>query len=130
DEETLDRACDLGVAFQLANIARDVAEDHAGNRCYIPADWLAEASIPADRLTDSSHRDKLAPLVARLCALGRRYEASGRGGAHALSFRQRWAVLSAAGIYGAIARKVERQAARSKSDALDHRVSTGNLAKL
>lgn len=27
DEDTLDRACDLGLAFQLANIARDVEED-------------------------------------------------------------------------------------------------------
>ena len=32
DGETLDRACDLGIAFQLANIARDIGEDDAAER--------------------------------------------------------------------------------------------------
>ncbi|WP_290438444.1 phytoene/squalene synthase family protein, partial [Sphingobium phenoxybenzoativorans] len=42
DEATLDRACDLGLAFQLANIARDVSEDDAAGRCYLPVEWLVE----------------------------------------------------------------------------------------
>jgi phytoene synthase len=42
DSETLARADDLGIAFQLANIARDVREDAAGGRVYLPGDWLAE----------------------------------------------------------------------------------------
>ena len=42
DEDTLDRACDLGLAFQLANIARDIQEDDAAGRCYLPIAWLAE----------------------------------------------------------------------------------------
>jgi hypothetical protein len=46
DEDTLDRAADLGLAFQLANIARDLAEDDAAGRCYLPAQWLADADIP------------------------------------------------------------------------------------
>jgi phytoene synthase len=45
DTETLDRACDLGLAFQLANIARDIAEDGRAGRCYIPDDWLAQLDI-------------------------------------------------------------------------------------
>jgi 15-cis-phytoene synthase len=40
DEATLVRACDLGLAFQLANIARDIGEDADGGRCYIPASRL------------------------------------------------------------------------------------------
>ena len=32
DDATLDRACDLGLAFQLANIARDIGEDEAADR--------------------------------------------------------------------------------------------------
>src|SRR3546814_7637202 len=42
DETTLDRASDLGIAFQLANIARDVAEDAAADRCYLPVEWMVE----------------------------------------------------------------------------------------
>ena len=42
DERTLDRASDLGIAFQLANIARDVAEDAAADRCYLPVEWMVD----------------------------------------------------------------------------------------
>ena len=45
DGDTLDRAADLGFAFQLANIARDIAEDDAADRCYIPVEWLVEEDI-------------------------------------------------------------------------------------
>ena len=49
----------------------------------------------------------LCPLrTVQLAALAADYEASARVGAARLGFRQRWAILSAAGIYGAIARKV------------------------
>jgi phytoene synthase len=131
DDDTLDRACDLGIAFQLANIARDVAEDDAAGRCYLPADWLAEAGIPADRLLAGrlladGNRGAVTGIIGRLCGLERPYEASARTGATRLGFRQRWAVLSAAGIYGAIARKVEKRG----EAALDQRVSTSGAAKL
>jgi len=36
----LARACDLGVAMQLTNIARDVGEDARRGRLYLPAQWL------------------------------------------------------------------------------------------
>ena len=42
DGETLDRACDLGLAFQIANIARDIVEDNDAGRCYLPQTWLDE----------------------------------------------------------------------------------------
>ena len=106
DEDTLDRACDLGIAFQLANIARDVAEDDCAGRCYLPAEWLAEADIPPGEQFKPPYRPALAAMVGRLCALAERYEASARVGAARLGFRERWAVLAAAAIYGAIGRKV------------------------
>lgn len=126
DEDTLDRACDLGFAFQLANIARDLDEDDAADRCYLPEDWLSEADIPPGEQMRPHYRAGLMPLIARLVALVRAYETSARIGAARLPFRCRWAVLSAAGIYGAIARKVEA----AGEHAWDHRVSTGKLAKL
>jgi phytoene synthase len=97
EEDTLDRAADLGIAFQLANIARDLVEDYRVGRVYIPAEW---GSVdPADRRALANHAERLAALVER-------YEASARVGATRLPFRARWAVLSAANIYGAVARKV------------------------
>lgn len=119
DEDTLDRAADLGLAFQLANIARDIVEDHGVGRMYLPADWFGEAGM------DPDDRAALAAAAARLGALVAAYEVSARIGAARLPFRSRWAVLSAANIYGGIARKV---AARGES-AWDSRTVVHKPAK-
>ena len=111
DEDVLDRASDLGIAFQLANIARDLAEDEAAGRCYLPPEWLAEGRVAA---------------AARLAERAEAYAASGRAGAAALGFRSAWAVLAAAGIYGEIARKVTALG----DAAWERRVSTSALEKL
>ena len=125
DGDTLDRACDLGLAFQLANIARDVAEDARAGRCYLPQDWLDEAGIPPGDLAAGEHRGKLAHIAARLAERAAAYEASARFGTPALAFRSAWAVLAAADIYGAIARHV----AALGPGAWDRRVTTSGLAK-
>ena len=126
DEDTLDRACDLGIAFQLGNIARDIAEDDQAGRCYLPAEWLAQEGLAPGRPLFPGHEPALARIAARLAALAADYEASARVGAARLAFRQRWAVLTAAGIYGAIARRVAARGSR----AWDERVRTGAAAKL
>jgi phytoene synthase len=126
DEATLDRACDLGLAFQLANIARDIAEDAAAGRCYLPADWLVEAGIdPVDPMAPAT-REALAGLARRLADLAGHYEANARHGAATLPLRSAWAVLSAAAIYGGVARKVAADPAR----ALATRVFTSRAEKL
>ena len=106
DRDTLDRASDLGIAFQLANIARDIADDAQAGRCYLPADWLAEAGIGEGDPMAPQHREALAAIGTRLAALSAAYERSAVAGAARLPFRARWAVLAAAAIYGAIGRKV------------------------
>lgn len=106
DEETLQRACDLGIAFQLSNIARDVRDDHEAGRCYLPRRWMESHGVdPRDPLRPD-RRDRLVTLVRRICDLGERYEASARHGIAALPFRSRWAVHAAATIYGRIGRNV------------------------
>ncbi|WP_435303387.1 phytoene/squalene synthase family protein [Novosphingobium humi] len=126
DGDTLNRASDLGIAFQLGNIARDIAEDHAAGRCYLPAEWLAQAGVDEGDLMAPRHRPALAAMAGRMAAMAQVYEASARAGAARLPFRCRWAVLSAAGIYGAIARKVAARGPR----AWEQRVSTSGLEKL
>lgn len=126
DDAVLDRACDLGLAFQLANIARDLSEDDAVGRCYLPAEWLAEMDIPPGEHMRPAHRAGLVTLARLLTDGAARYEASARIGAFALPFRSRWAVLAAAHIYGGIGRAV----AKAGAAAWDHRVSTSKWAKL
>ncbi len=152
DEATLSRACDLGYAFQLANVARDVREDAVAGRCYLPREWLAEVglsdealvraacapvgtpqlgSAPLEHMQDgdlawTAVARQLAPLGKRLADMAATYEVSARIGARKLPFRARWAVLAAAGIYGDIAREV----ARRGEHAWDSRVVTSKAAKL
>lgn len=106
DDAVLDRACDLGIAFQLSNIARDLMEDDAAGRCYLPVEWLVEADIPPGEHMKPMYRPALVRLARRLTDAAALYETSARRGAYALPFRARWAVLAAAGIYGDIGRKV------------------------
>ena len=126
DTETLDRANDLGLAFQLANIARDIGEDADNGRCYLPRDWLAEKAVDPENLRGLHNRAPLANLAKRLAGLAGHYEEHARAGTAALSFRPAWAVLAAAGIYGDIARKV---IAKGEA-ALDTRVFTTRREKL
>ncbi len=126
EREVLDRASDLGLAFQLANIARDIVPDALAGRCYLPAQWLkaedlAEADIPLPQ-----HRPKLARMARRLVALSRPYRASARIGAAHLAPRSRLAVLAADAIYGAIGERVVQRGTM----AWDERVRTGSAAKL
>lgn len=126
DEETLDRACDLGLAFQLANIARDIAEDGRAGRCYIPDDWLAQLDLEPGEHLRPHNRKKLALIGRWLADEAGQYEASAKVGAARLPFRARWAVLTAAGIYGDIARKVRA----AGEHAWDHRIFTSRGEKL
>ena len=43
--EVLARACDLGVAMQLTNIARDIGEDAKEGRLYVPHEWFQQEGL-------------------------------------------------------------------------------------
>ncbi|WP_432201931.1 phytoene/squalene synthase family protein [Erythrobacter sp. W53] len=126
DEDTLDRACDLGLAFQLANIARDLTEDDAAGRCYLPVEWLVEEDIEPGQHTKPHHRQELADMAERLITRMDHHAAAARLGAARLPFRSRWAILSAARIYTAIGHEVRARG----TAAWDHRVHTSKAAKL
>jgi phytoene synthase len=106
DEETLARASDLGIAFQLSNIARDLRDDHEAGRCYLPADWIERHGLDRRDPLRPDRREALVGVAARLADLAARFEASAHAGVARLPFRARWAVLAAARVYGAIGRRV------------------------
>ena len=126
DDEVMDRACDLGIAFQLANIARDLLEDDAAGRCYLPMEWLVEEDIEPGQHTKPHHRAELADMAEKLVLLMDKYAKRARLGTVGLPFRSRWAILSAARIYTDIGYEVRR---RGKA-AWDRRVHTSGLGKL
>ncbi|MCX7304253.1 MAG: phytoene/squalene synthase family protein [Hyphomicrobiales bacterium] len=67
EPHVLARACDLGVAMQLTNIARDIGEDAANGRVYMPLDWLAQAGIEVEGwISAPSYREEIRSIVQRL----------------------------------------------------------------
>lgn len=126
ESETLNRASDLGIAFQLTNIARDVIEDAGVGRVYLPARWLEEAGVPPQALQATAHRDGLCEVVRRLLDEAERYYASANQGLATLDFRCAWAIATARGVYREIGKVVlDRGPA-----AWDQRAVVGKMHKL
>ncbi|MET0322274.1 MAG: 15-cis-phytoene synthase CrtB [Duganella sp.] len=126
DADVLDRACDLGLAFQLTNIARDIVDDARIGRCYLPARWLREAGIPPDEIALPQHRAALATVAARLVDYAEPYYDSANEGIVALPLRSAWAIATARNVYRQIGIEVKRRG----SHAWDERVGTSKAAKL
>ncbi len=101
------RAETLGVALQLINIVRDVAEDWALGRVYLPQDELArfgvsEEDIEAGRCTDEWHA-----LMAHQAARARSHLAEGRTLLPRLDRRSRACVATFANLYAATLDRIE-----------------------
>ena len=64
NRQTLKYAHDLGLAFQLTNIIRDVGEDARRGRIYLPIDELQRFNVPARQILDGEHSDNFRALMA------------------------------------------------------------------
>lgn len=126
DLPTLRRAQDLGLAFQLTNIARDIVEDAQNGRVYLPDVWLTEADVPREELADPRHRQAVANLAFSLIEAAEPYYESARWGLRALPFRSAWAVAAANRVYREIGVKVVERGAK----AWDTRTSTSKGTKV
>lgn len=107
DRDTLACACELGVAMQLTNIARDVGEDAAMGRCYLPRQWRMQETGDARRaeIADCSPGAR-ARLVRRLLQHAERHYRFALPGIAALPRRCRFGVRAAAAIYADIGRVI------------------------
>ena len=127
DPLTLARACDLGLAMQLTNIARDVGEDARNGRLYLPAVWMRDAGLEPDRFLESPVYDqRLASVVERLLGeAGRLYERSASG-IGALPPSCRTAIRAALSIY----RDIGREIAVAQYDSIGRRARTTRNRKI
>lgn len=64
DRQTVKYAHDLGMAFQLTNILRDVREDAQRGRFYIPADEMARFGVTREQLREGRVHDGTRSLFA------------------------------------------------------------------
>jgi phytoene synthase len=106
----LARACDLGVAMQLTNIARDVGEDARMGRLYLPRDWLRAAGVDAEAfLMAPRFTPALGEVVAALLAEAERLYDRAAWGVRGLPREARPAIRAARLIYREIGREVARR---------------------
>jgi phytoene synthase len=124
-EPVLDRASDLGIAFQLTNIARDVVEDAEAGRVYLPRQWLREAGIETVNAADRDQWPALHAVALRLLDHAEPYYASALSGVSALPPRSAWAVAAARRVYRDIGQKIRSDG----PNAWATRVSTGKARK-
>ncbi len=127
DRRTLARACELGLAMQLTNIARDVGEDARHGRLYLPLEWLREAGIePEAWLAAPRFHGALAGVVQRLLDEADRLYARAECGVAALPRDCRPGIQAARLVYAEIGRAVRRQGL----DSVSRRAVVGTRRKL
>ena len=109
DPRVIARACDLGVAMQLTNIARDVGEDVRAGRLYLPLAWLREAGIDPDAfLARPAMGPALGALVELLLARAEELYVRAEDGISMLPSDCRASMFAARFIYAEIGRAIER----------------------
>jgi phytoene synthase len=110
DRSTLQRAADLGMAMQLTNICRDVAEDWARGRLYVPRELLPPGSVlvPGGAMPAAARR-VLSGALPRLLSMADRLYQRGDRGLDALDGRAAVAIRAARLIYSAIGDRLARQ---------------------
>lgn len=116
----------LGIAFQLTNILRDVREDAARNRIYLPIEDLRRFGVTEDEITRLHHTERFEHLMAFEARRARDYY---REAELALPHEDRRNLLTAEAmrlIYHAILRRIER----SRYRVLDRRVGLSAPRKL
>ncbi|NYS23425.1 phytoene/squalene synthase family protein [Rhodobacteraceae bacterium 2376] len=126
DPDRLARACDLGLAMQLTNIARDVGEDARAGRIYLPLAWLEDAGIaPARLLADPQPSGALRGVVARLLRQADLLYQRSEPGIAALPLSCRPGIFAARHVYAGIGTALRRL----DCDSVTQRAHTGKLRK-
>ena len=110
------RACDLGIAMQLSNIARDVGEDARAGRLYLPLAWMREAGLDPDAwLERPVFNEALAGVVRRLLREADALYARAGAGIARLPLSCQPGIWAARYLYAEIGREVERAGCDSVS---------------
>ncbi|MEE4377930.1 MAG: phytoene/squalene synthase family protein [Candidatus Competibacteraceae bacterium] len=110
DSAALPFAIDLGIAMQLTNISRDVLEDAARDRVYLPQEATSISLQPQYLVAgDGATRDAAYSVVEQVLRRANGYYRSADQGMRYLPWRARLAILTAARVYEAIGGVVQRR---------------------
>lgn len=127
DRDRLARACDLGLAMQLTNIARDIGEDARNGRLYLPLAWFEDAGMCPDRFlrTPIPHPEICAMTAQLLNEADHLYQRASAG-ISALPLACRPGIFAARHIYCGIGGAIRAQG----HDSVTRRAYTGKALKL
>lgn len=106
-EQALPYAIRLGVALQLTNILRDVAEDWRNGRIYLPLDELHRFGLSEADIARGQVDDRWRMFMAFQIERNRRLYAESLPGISTLDSDGRFAIAAAADLYQAILRDIE-----------------------
>lgn len=127
DADALARACDLGLAMQLTNIARDVGEDARAGRLYLPLDWLRAEGIEPDAMLQTPVSDhRLQRLTGRLLQEADLLYTRSEAGIGALPVSCRPGIFAARHVYSGIGAAI----ATLGYDSVNFRARTTGRQKL
>jgi 15-cis-phytoene synthase len=125
EERTLEYARQLGIAFQLTNIIRDVGEDARKNRIYLPMDELKRFGVPASDLLQARNTPAFQELMRFEAERARSQYAAAMAALPAADRRAQRPGLVMAAIYRALLAEIERDGFR----VLSQRTSLTPLRK-
>jgi len=126
DPRTLEYATQLGTAFQLTNIIRDVGEDARNNRIYLPMEDLKAHGVTAADILNARYSDAFAALMRFQAERAQSYYDRALGALPQADRRAQRPGLIMAAIYRALLNEIERDGFR----VLDRRTSLTPLRKL
>ncbi len=126
DEIAVQHAIDLGIAMQLTNVIRDVAEDASNGRIYLPMDEIAQFGYSEQELLDGVVNDNFRRLMQFQVKRAREYFERGNQLFPLLDRRSRACPQAMAEVYMSILDKVED----ADFDVMSSRVSLSKRSKL
>jgi phytoene synthase len=102
----LESARDLGIALQLTNFLRDIAEDQRRGRVYFPLDMLSEEGIEDLNTQDERQAESLHAVQRRLAHIARTYYASAKENLDAFNSDCRPAIYACIEVYGRLNERI------------------------
>ena len=119
-------AIKLGVALQLTNILRDVGEDWANNRLYLPQDELATFDVSEEQIAAGQVTPAWRSFMRFQIERARRLYAEAMPGIAMLGREGQFAIAASAVLYRDILAKIEE----NDYDVFTRRAHTSGLEKL
>ena len=126
DRQTQKYAHDLGIAFQLTNIIRDVGEDARRGRVYLPVDELKRFNVPVSDILNSRYSENFRKMMEFQIERAEHYYSQAMSQLPKIDRKRQSPGLVMAAIYRTLLDEIKRDGCQ----VLSQRVSLTPIRKL